>query len=726
MLVGISGARVLEDINSENATLKIVRHWNCMFNFVLISVAVGSGFADGTFSSVEEVRIGFNSFNQAWFFFNDENGNYYSNEGLSESSYNLNHNNKTRTFVKFTESEAFSLVLHAQDERNKISLTAWSISSEGLEPVFHLMPFEHFPKTKQKSKNLNQTSHILHLEPSKDSLLKNFFSSPVKKRILPATKFTNCNEDKPKILEIGVFVDLGYYKSYNSNSEVVQDSIAVILSNVNLIYYFQFHMYLRVRQIIIATENLLNPTNEKICPNQKALNQLSLFDALSQDPTTDSCCLTIDDSDASYLESLKNAISTLTSSTSFTDQVGILELTQNTNERSIKLQNVGYWYGLTDCFPANCNSRACTIGAAYFGRHVCSRGINVAAASRTFQTWLNVAHEQGHGLGAGHSFENGQGETGGIMDYSDGKIRGQYAFNRLRKDELCTTMLTQTSFNQCRNKFFDIEEEECESEVDGTPCFLGDGVENKFSLKGTCSSGECVPEQVLLLVDLNATDSKFYLIEPAEFSPITTFKEAQSGELVLAEPRKACKPLSNGDEVDGNIVLVRRGSCRFTEKALNALNAGASAIVIYNDVNGPPKPIGGEGVIDIYTVAISQSDGRELVSLIQEGETLEAQIGGFPASFENLAIKRISIFEDSTSFYFLTNKSVTLYYTIKLWVEDVNDAIIEHRYKYNRKDDDNETTSKKKRMRRASSQARDASLNYIAKDYNIPRKIHKL
>ena len=36
-------------------------------------------------------------------------------------------------------------------------------------------------------------------------------------------------------------------------------------------------------------------------------------------------------------------------------------------------------------------------------------------------TWETVAHEIGHNFNMNHAFQLGQGKTGGIMDYGDGK-----------------------------------------------------------------------------------------------------------------------------------------------------------------------------------------------------------------------------------------------------------------------------------------------------------------
>jgi len=53
--------------------------------------------------------------------------------------------------------------------------------------------------------------------------------------------------------------------------------------------------------------------------------------------------------------------------------------------------------------------------------------------------WGTFAHELGHNFNGGHSFEEGQGETGGIMDYGDNMHDGYIQFNSdYRTCGMCT------------------------------------------------------------------------------------------------------------------------------------------------------------------------------------------------------------------------------------------------------------------------------------------------
>ncbi|MBO4983919.1 MAG: leucine-rich repeat protein [Clostridia bacterium] len=67
-----------------------------------------------------------------------------------------------------------------------------------------------------------------------------------------------------------------------------------------------------------------------------------------------------------------------------------------------------------------------------------------------------------------------------------------------------------------------------------------------------------------------------------------------------------------GLDVNGKIALVRRGSTTFEEKAQAAQKAGASAIIIYNNVSGDIKM--NAGTITIPICSISQDDGELLAA----------------------------------------------------------------------------------------------------------------
>uniref|UniRef100_A0A914Y341 PA domain-containing protein n=1 Tax=Panagrolaimus superbus TaxID=310955 RepID=A0A914Y341_9BILA len=52
------------------------------------------------------------------------------------------------------------------------------------------------------------------------------------------------------------------------------------------------------------------------------------------------------------------------------------------------------------------------------------------------------------------------------------------------------------------------------------------------------------------------------------------------GSLALASPLQSCSPLKNARQLEGKIVLVRRGGCMFQEKARYAQTAGAIGVIV--------------------------------------------------------------------------------------------------------------------------------------------------
>jgi subtilisin family serine protease len=86
---------------------------------------------------------------------------------------------------------------------------------------------------------------------------------------------------------------------------------------------------------------------------------------------------------------------------------------------------------------------------------------------------------------------------------------------------------------------------------------------------------------------------------------------------------QACETLAPGS-MAGRVAYVRRGTCGFYAKAINAQNAGAIAVVIYNNVAGTvvpditPVPPGAPPVT-IPVVAIAQVEGDQVAARLAQG-----------------------------------------------------------------------------------------------------------
>jgi hypothetical protein len=81
-----------------------------------------------------------------------------------------------------------------------------------------------------------------------------------------------------------------------------------------------------------------------------------------------------------------------------------------------------------------------------------------------------------------------------------------------------------------------------------------------------------------------SNSTAFFAFEPATFGASLSSGSVWSGDIVNAIPLDACSSLST--PVTGKIVLISRGVCEFGTKALNAQDAGARGVVVYNNVAG--------------------------------------------------------------------------------------------------------------------------------------------
>jgi hypothetical protein len=108
---------------------------------------------------------------------------------------------------------------------------------------------------------------------------------------------------------------------------------------------------------------------------------------------------------------------------------------------------------------------------------------NTGVSWYSSSTWKTFAHEIGHNFGADHAFDNGQGTTGGIMDYGDGTLNGIYQFNtEFTKDDICTVVSDRvdegcdaiTTYAAVCGDGLLADGEECECDV-GTSCAFCEG-----------------------------------------------------------------------------------------------------------------------------------------------------------------------------------------------------------------------------------------------------------
>ena len=137
-----------------------------------------------------------------------------------------------------------------------------------------------------------------------------------------------------------------------------------------------------------------------------------------------------------------------------------------------------------------------------------------------------------------------------------------------------------------------------------------DGVSAIVGNTLTITYGEEVEEAVIAL--------------PAGFGPDF---EAFSGDVVLAQPAEACDtdPLTNGADLDGKVALIARGSCAFTEKVINAQEAGATAVVVYTYHGTTPFNMGGEdAAVAIPSAMISYDDGIAIANHLAEDTAMVA------------------------------------------------------------------------------------------------------
>ncbi len=146
-----------------------------------------------------------------------------------------------------------------------------------------------------------------------------------------------------------------------------------------------------------------------------------------------------------------------------------------------------------------------------------------------------------------------------------------------------------------------------------------DGEEGDITSKrpdGLCTSH--TPKAPVVVINSPASIAKICQAGAASFGPQLD-ETGITGDVVLGtddDPTdgsgtNACTALTNGAEIDGNIALVDRGTCNFTTKVKNAQDAGATAVIVADNVEAYPSALGGsDPSITIPSLRIRLSDGN--------------------------------------------------------------------------------------------------------------------
>lgn len=79
------------------------------------------------------------------------------------------------------------------------------------------------------------------------------------------------------------------------------------------------------------------------------------------------------------------------------------------------------------------------------------------------------------------------------------------------------------------------------------------------------------------------------------------------------------------DAFDGMAALISRGACAFAQKVVNAVDAGAEYVIVYNNAGGPPIAMAGLEETTVSSVMVSDSDGAAMIATLS-GSSAEVTV----------------------------------------------------------------------------------------------------
>lgn len=306
--------------------------------------------------------------------FNQINKNLCSLSSKVTLHYDLNSVETINTVCSTFVSETFDSVLNLPEENDDTENLIYS-------GVIKLGE-EYFEVTKNNTRSLvsslssEQNDNFCTYVSPEPSLYRHLDNAVSNLGGRSGERWDNCYplSDHAHQIFIGVAIGPNLQKTLGSSKSRILDYIESVFAQVNLIYGRQLNAYFVVTDVLFYTKNY--------------------------------CSLkTVD-----HLHSFR------------------LDVNRDFKRRAL-------WHLLDDC-----PGKAGDANGAAVSQGLCSSFANVGISyvKRNGRTFLLVAHELGHNLAARHSFEEGTGQTGGIMDYGNGEYDNIYQFNsKYRETEIC-------------------------------------------------------------------------------------------------------------------------------------------------------------------------------------------------------------------------------------------------------------------------------------------------
>jgi serine protease len=135
------------------------------------------------------------------------------------------------------------------------------------------------------------------------------------------------------------------------------------------------------------------------------------------------------------------------------------------------------------------------------------------------------------------------------------------------------------------------------------------------------------------LVHVDLGDGKSNRVKSVSFAGAPQNSSPITGQFVHAG---LGKPGDFPASVRGKFALIERGEIAFQEKVENAMSAGATGVVIYNNAAGLARgSLGEEGTINIPVAMIEQATGQQIRDLVSRGTNVTASIVTEEADYDS-------------------------------------------------------------------------------------------